>query len=91
MKNNMSDLKYQSWEWVEIQKEMHEDENAPDIMDEFKEKEEMSTMTNLIKWQVWVTRDSKPIIMSLPFNNVNNAQEFLTEQFGKRIASISKL
>jgi|TARA_R110001592_G_scaffold210877_1_gene462553 SpoVK/Ycf46/Vps4 family AAA+-type ATPase len=31
----MTDLYYQSWEWVEIQKEMHEEENAPDIMDEF--------------------------------------------------------
>jgi len=48
-------------------------------------------MKNLINWQVWVTRDSLPIIMSLPFQNVNNAHEFLTEQFGKRIASISKL
>ena len=25
----MTDLYYQSWEWVEIQKEMHEEENAP--------------------------------------------------------------
>ena len=91
MKNNMSDLKYQSWEWVEIQKEMYEDENTPDIMDEFKEKEEMCTMTNLIKWQVWVTKGSQPIVMSLPFNNVNDAHEFLSEQIGKRIASISKL
>tara|TARA_R110001592_G_C12711076_1_gene707830 strand:- start:48 stop:194 length:147 start_codon:yes stop_codon:yes gene_type:complete len=48
-------------------------------------------MTNLIKWQVWVTKGSQPIVMSLPFNNVNNAHEFLSEQFGKRIASISKL
>jgi len=39
----MSDLKYQSSEWIEIQKEMYEDENTPSIMDEFKEKEEMST------------------------------------------------
>lgn len=36
----MTDLYYQSWEWVEIQKEMHEEENASCIMDEFKEKEE---------------------------------------------------
>lgn len=31
----MSYLKYQSSEWVEIQKEMHEDENKESIMDEF--------------------------------------------------------
>ena len=31
----MSDLKYQSCEWVEIQKEMYEDENKGSIMDEF--------------------------------------------------------
>ena len=48
-------------------------------------------MTNLIKWQVWVTKGSQPIVMSLPFHNVNKAHEFLLEQFGKRIASISKL
>ncbi len=87
----MSDLKYQSWEWVEIQKEMYEDENTPDIMDEFKEKEEMSTMENLTQWQVWVNKGSQPIIMSLPFNNVNNAHEFIWEQIGKRPISISKL
>jgi hypothetical protein len=48
-------------------------------------------MKNLINWQVWVTRDSLPIIMSLPFNNVNNAHEFIWEQIGKRPISISKL
>lgn len=26
--------KYQSWEWVNIQKEMEEDENSPSIMDD---------------------------------------------------------
>ena len=31
----MSYLKYQSSEWVEIQKEMYEDENTASIMDEF--------------------------------------------------------
>ena len=31
----MTDLKYQSSEWVEIQKEMHEDENSKSIMEEF--------------------------------------------------------
>ena len=42
----MTDLYYQSWEWVEIQKEMHEDENAKSIMDEFsKEKEEFLIIT----------------------------------------------
>lgn len=28
--------KYQSWEWVNIQEEMEEDENSPSIMDDFK-------------------------------------------------------
>jgi|TARA_R110000824_G_scaffold100698_1_gene239349 hypothetical protein len=32
----MSDLKYQSSEWVRLAKEMHEDENSKSIMDEFK-------------------------------------------------------
>lgn len=31
----MTDLYYQSSEWIEIQKEMHEDENSKSIMDEF--------------------------------------------------------
>ena len=42
----MTDLYYQSWEWVEIQKEMHEEENAPDIMDEFNTP---TTMKNYIE------------------------------------------
>jgi len=33
---DMSYDKYQSWEWVNIQKEMEEDENSPSIMDDFK-------------------------------------------------------
>ena len=49
------------------------------------------TMETLTQWQVWVTKDSQPIIMSLPFNNVNNAHEFIWEQIGKRPISISKL
>ena len=32
----MTDLYYQSSEWVETQKEMYEDENSKSIMDEFK-------------------------------------------------------
>ena len=32
----MSYNKYQSWEWVNIQIEMEEDENSPSIMDDFK-------------------------------------------------------
>tara|TARA_R110002153_G_scaffold164405_1_gene316902 strand:- start:35 stop:367 length:333 start_codon:yes stop_codon:yes gene_type:complete len=32
----MTDLKYQSSEWVEIQNEMSQDENSKSIMDEFK-------------------------------------------------------
>ncbi len=49
------------------------------------------TMQNLTQWQVWVNKGSQPIIMSLPFNNVNNAHEFIWEQIGKRPISISKL
>ena len=49
------------------------------------------TMKTLTQWQVWVTKGSQPIIMSLPFNNVNNAHEFIWEQIGKRPISISKL
>ena len=48
-------------------------------------------MENLTQWQVWVNKGSQPIIMSLPFNNVNNAHEFIWEQIGKRPISISKL
>ena len=48
-------------------------------------------MKNLTKWQVWVTKDSKPITVSAPFNNVNNAHDFISEQIGKRVSSISKL
>ncbi len=40
----MSDLKYQSWEWVEIQAEMEDDNNASSIMDEFtKEQQEFTS------------------------------------------------
>jgi len=40
----MSYDKYQTWEWVEIQKEMYEDENTPSIMDEFtKEQQEFTS------------------------------------------------
>jgi len=48
-------------------------------------------MTNLTQWQVWVTKGSQPIIMSLPFNNVNTVFEFLCENLNKRPVSISKL
>ena len=51
----------------------------------------MSEMKNLVKWQVWVNKDSQPIIMSLPFNSVNNVFEFVWEQIGKRPSSVSKL
>lgn len=30
--------KYQSWEWVNIQQEMEDDENSRSIMDEFNNK-----------------------------------------------------
>ena len=48
-------------------------------------------MKNLTQWQVWITKGSQPIIMSLPFNNVNTAFEFLWENLKKRPVSISKL
>ena len=48
-------------------------------------------MKNLTQWQVWVTKGSQPIIMSLPFNNVNTVFEFLCENLNKRPVSISKL
>jgi hypothetical protein len=48
-------------------------------------------MKNLTQWQVWVTKGSQPIIMSLPFNNVNTVFEFLCENLKKRPVSISKL
>ena len=48
-------------------------------------------MENLTQWQVWVTKGSQPIIMSLPFNNVNTVFEFLCENLNKRPVSISKL
>ena len=31
----MCELKYQSSEWVQIQQEMHEDENAKSILEDF--------------------------------------------------------
>jgi|TARA_R100000655_G_scaffold21792_1_gene44556 hypothetical protein len=43
------------------------------------------------KWRVWVTKNSKPIIMEVPFTKVKDAHEFIWEQLGKRPASISKL
>jgi len=43
------------------------------------------------KWKVWVTKNSKPIIMEVPFTKVNDAHEFIWEQLGKRPSSISKL
>ena len=48
-------------------------------------------MENVIKWQVWVNKGSQPIVMSVPFNNVNKAHEFIWSQIGKRPSSISKL
>ena len=48
-------------------------------------------MENLTKWQVWVNKGSQPIIMSLPFNNVNTVFEFLCEILNKRPVSISKI
>lgn len=48
-------------------------------------------MKTLTQWQVWVSKDSQPIIISVPFSNVNDAHEFIWEQIGKRPASMSKL
>ena len=47
-------------------------------------------MENLTNWVVWINKDSKPLIITLPFNNVNNAHEFIWEQIGKKPASIQK-
>tara|TARA_R100001443_G_scaffold116829_1_gene138701 strand:+ start:1412 stop:1558 length:147 start_codon:yes stop_codon:yes gene_type:complete len=44
-----------------------------------------------IKWKVWVNKNSKPIIMEVPFSRVQDANEFIWEQIGKRPSSISKL
>jgi hypothetical protein len=48
-------------------------------------------MNNLVEWKVWVTKGSQPIIMSLPFSNVNAVLEFLCENLDKRPVTISKL
>ena len=48
-------------------------------------------MKNLVQWKVWATKGGQPIIMSLPFSNVNAVLEFLCENLDKRPASISKL
>jgi len=48
-------------------------------------------MNNSTKWQVWVNKDSQPLIINLPFNSVKNAHEFIWEQIGIRPSSISKL
>ena len=41
----MTDLKYQSSEWIEIQKEMDEDKNSKSIMDEFNTPPNMENYT----------------------------------------------
>ena len=48
-------------------------------------------MKNLVQWRVWATKGSQPIIMSLPFNNVNEVFEFLWENLDKRPVSILKI
>jgi len=48
-------------------------------------------MKTLTQWQVWVNKDSQPIIISVPFSKVNDAHEFIWEQIGSKPASISKL
>tara|TARA_R100000781_G_scaffold54319_1_gene35522 strand:+ start:300 stop:446 length:147 start_codon:yes stop_codon:yes gene_type:complete len=44
-----------------------------------------------IKWQVWVNKNSKPIIMEVPFSRVIDSHEFIWEQIGKRPSSIQKI
>ena len=41
----MTDLHFQSSEWIEVQKEMYQDENSKSIMDEFKTPPKMQNYT----------------------------------------------
>ena len=64
--------------------------NANQTAAVIKEIKRLENLT-ITKWQVWVNKGSQPIIMSLPFNNVNTVFEFLCENLNKRPVSISKL
>ena len=46
---------------------------------------------NNIRYQVWVNKNSKPIIMEVPFSKVKDAHKFIWEQINKRPASIKKI
>ncbi len=48
-------------------------------------------MKNLTNWLVWVTKESQPLTISVPFHNVTDAHEFIWEQIGKRPVSIAKI
>tara|TARA_B100000767_G_scaffold208083_1_gene195006 strand:- start:56 stop:205 length:150 start_codon:yes stop_codon:yes gene_type:complete len=48
-------------------------------------------MKNLVQWRVWAIKGGQPIIMSLPFNNVNEVFEFLWNNLEKRPVAISKI
>ena len=45
----------------------------------------------VIKWRVLVNKKGKTIIIEAPFFNVNNANEFISDRIGKRVASIERL
>ena len=69
----MTDLKYQSSEWVEIQKEMNEDENSKSIMDEFEKKMKLNfnysnELTNKVK-NNWLTLENKSLFVNCKTNN----------------------
>tara|TARA_R110000744_G_scaffold47598_2_gene104675 strand:- start:49 stop:420 length:372 start_codon:yes stop_codon:yes gene_type:complete len=51
----MSELKYQSSEWVEIQNEMYQDENTKSIMDEFNSPPIMTKLQRLQKLELVLT------------------------------------
>ncbi len=48
-------------------------------------------MKNLTNWLVWITKESQPLTISVPFHNVTDAQEFIWNQIGKRPISISRI
>ena len=54
-------------------------------------KQKKHTMKNLTNWLVWVTKESQPLTISVPFHNVTDAHEFIWEQIGKRPVSIAKI
>lgn len=51
----MTDLHYQSSEWIEVQKEMYEDEKSKSIMDEFKTPPNMTKEDKIQKLKVAIS------------------------------------